>query len=492
MQTNLNNLSRLILFFSFIVVLLFSTNYNISWIHPESMVWINHVHNYKIDTVGDFFDIALNWKIFEQEPRLSRPLASLFEVIDSIFKIEFANHFFPHPAISITWIFSLILSPLFIYLGLNNFKVAKYLCYLGVAFYITTPGFLSLVVMSFRTSKPMASFFFVFLFYFISRLYAAIYSNTSLNSTTHNTIFETRNLLILSLITICALLFDESSIVCLFFVPLLFAGFFKNKKIFELACASMFFSAISYYLLVRFAMPSFSALAGHPITETYDNVGKAYKLILSLSSFKFNSISFFIGSLFENCLFFLNDIFGMGYWSKNNFLFLLFLCAHIFLIKIFYENNKWLLSKLFLILFFSLCTHTFLMNVISSEGVWGVYWYGVFICLPATLYLIFALEYAAKPIFSITLVSFTILLNLYNFFHTNYAIKFAHYYPYRTADLVGIFRGTINKFELYESIPKFDNYLSSKAFWNFLDKDIYNEVLFFPSEIEYLTTLKQG
>jgi len=101
---------------------------------------------------------ALNTDVFEHGPRVSRPLSSLFEIVDTKFRAWSWRFMEPHASFSLTLIFSLGLTPLLLFLLLRQLGVPTVLARLVVCLYLASPGCLSCVALLFRPSKAMTNF----------------------------------------------------------------------------------------------------------------------------------------------------------------------------------------------------------------------------------------------------------------------------------------------------------------------------------------------
>lgn len=261
------------------VVVFLAIDYNIAWSQQEVNIWRGFVADHNIVEIRDYLINTFNWPVFEQAPRLSRPLASLLEIFDAQFKIWFANNLFPHPALSLTWLFSLVLSPILLYKGLRHYAISNSYSLLGTAFYIATPGFLSSVVMSFRVSKPMACFFLILIFYMISRYRALMRIESEDNS--KRSLYVQYFYLLISATILISLFFDESAVFGIFFAFLLLfeaevSHISLKKGFFLLKIVPLFLVICCLYILsVQHLMPFLASLAGFPVAEGYELQNKA-------------------------------------------------------------------------------------------------------------------------------------------------------------------------------------------------------------------------
>ncbi|MBF0122556.1 MAG: hypothetical protein HQL21_03980, partial [Candidatus Omnitrophica bacterium] len=115
---------------------------------------------------------GLNYEKFEgkKTPRITRPLSSYFQILDAKFRAWLWRYILPHPSLSLTWLFSLLLAPLFLYLSLRNLGVDCNIAIGMSIFYLLTPTNLSHITELFRPAKPLADFVIIFCLYWASSL----------------------------------------------------------------------------------------------------------------------------------------------------------------------------------------------------------------------------------------------------------------------------------------------------------------------------------
>jgi len=468
------------------VVAFLCLSYDIAWTQPERNPIMTFVAtSCHLGTWDCLKNNILNWPIFESAPRLSRPLAGAFEILDAQFRIYFADTFFPHPALSLTWIFSLLLSPFLLYKGLRNFGISQFYSFIGIAYYISTPGFLSTVVMSFRASKPMANFFLIVIFYLASIL-PVIY-RTQLSQKLQNNLkvdeYKRYFPILISTIILVSLFFDETAIFGFVLTIFIVVGLLKETSLLKKIIPAFAAASAIYILVIRLLMPYLAELSGFPISEEYELNKVAIDLISTPSS-----IPLFFKYVYENFIIIFGDLLGYTIFFQQELYSVLVVIAalQIGIFCNFYKKNKFQALSFFVLLVVSLFFHTFLV-MLANVGVWGLYWYGIFICLPFTLYLVWSLNSYNKPIFTFGLVSFIIVLNFFTFVRTNYAYKFYHYYPYNPGELGDIFTGKTNRFTIYEVRPKQSLFNLTEKIWGTYHGK-YNHLNHFayPAELSYL------
>ena|SRR5688572_9976567 len=112
-----------VLAFACLKVVLLLTNYNVPWVQPEEFNWREHI--LKDGTSWSPRDMlkGFDWKTFEYEPRVTRPLSHGIEILDTKFRAWVWNFLVPHPSLSLTWFFLLGLSPLLFFGLLRNLDI---------------------------------------------------------------------------------------------------------------------------------------------------------------------------------------------------------------------------------------------------------------------------------------------------------------------------------------------------------------------------------
>lgn len=101
-------------------------------------------------------------------PRV-RFVSNLLLLLNVKLRVWLWNYIPPHPSLSLTWLFSLILSPIFFYRLIYNLTHDRRACWIGLSLYFISTGFLSGVLWLFHPGKPMTNFFAILGFYFCSQ-----------------------------------------------------------------------------------------------------------------------------------------------------------------------------------------------------------------------------------------------------------------------------------------------------------------------------------
>jgi len=235
------------------------TNYQIVWAQPENFVKRDIVLQTSYSTAGAVLLETFNWSVWEAgAPRLTRLMSSLFDVIDTHFRNWFNSNIFPHPSISVTWLFSLFLSPVYLYRGLRLVRCEKDIAIYCLAVYFSLPGVLSLVVMGFRPGKSIALFFIIYIMYLMLKI-----SETSGNVRNREipalTLAEFHVVAVLAV----ALFADEIAVFAL--APVLLMHHYRCLKSVALPILATLVVVI-YSLFTRFILPAIHSWAGFPVT----------------------------------------------------------------------------------------------------------------------------------------------------------------------------------------------------------------------------------
>src|ERR1051325_8787216 len=141
-----NRKGRLAIFLpiaNFLWIAFFLSDYSNVWVQPEVNAWRSFLS--ESYTVRGAFQMALNWTLFEGEPRLTRPLANTVEMLDGALRRKLWRVMTPYPTLSLTYLFILVLTPLLLYAVLRSLGVRPFFSYCAVALYFANPGTLSLL-----------------------------------------------------------------------------------------------------------------------------------------------------------------------------------------------------------------------------------------------------------------------------------------------------------------------------------------------------------
>lgn len=443
------NFGLFLLLASYIYIFFVTLGYESAWMQPE----VSGIKDSIIAAMD--YENRFYWPLvhifrfdeFEFAHRSTRLLSSLFEIADTTFRIHLWKIMTPHPSLSLTFIFTLFLTPYCLYRLLRNWELDDKRAKIAVSFYLVQPGTLSLLAMYFRPAKAMAIFFMMLSLYLASDIRKRYLSpgKTARGRT-----------------------------VCLFLS--LFAGFFFDET------AAIFYGVffILCYDFVTWSKKNFMMFVSMPVIVflLYFHILPFITDALHSSS---QSLYGYAGQLFNKHLFltlFVNNLFNnfralfVESWGLFNpgaapsimlkiffsvqILVLVSALAYFFFIL--FKKRKepslkreayGLLTRILLVILLGVVAHAFLMSVVSNN-VWGPYWYGsymgvFFAFLIAGLYKINNRRF--RQMVSVAAVS-TIVVSMLTFPYLNFAYKKLHYYPYQPLYIYKIFRGQINRFNI--------------------------------------------
>lgn len=398
----------IVVYLSFLNIL----SYNNAWSHPEQFsIKIGIMETGPYLNAHDISN-GLAWKTFEFVPRDTRALSSYFEIIDTKFRSLLWHFMLPHPSLSLTWIFSLILAPFFLYQLLKNIGLSINAALTMVAFYLLTPAILSNEVMLHRPGKPMANFSIIFCLYLASQL------KTQFIDQKKEIPFP--KYLIFWAITAISFYWDETVWLILPAMFFIFPEVIRKKEYLLLWCLLPLITLLAYFKII----PYLSILAGHgfPHLEQYDKVGMLDQKDVFIESFRY---------LVGNTKSLVLDSIGIMPFSHQASVYIK--CSMIaalvawgvllhFIAK---ARHKWDHLAFFLIgliLFFN-------YSMAITEKTWGPYYYGGFWSIFFTIYLGKLIEKALIPSKLLLILFLLILINMVNcFLDMNMIIKKSHYH----------------------------------------------------------------
>jgi len=413
----------LLLFFVFLFIIPRSLSYDNAWVQPEQFFikWgiLSTGANLNLQDLKN----GLNWPLFEYQPRSTRPLASYFEILDTKFRVWLWHYIPPHPSLSLTWIFSLILGPIFLYKLLRNSNIGINVAVAMVSFYLVTPGVLSYEVMLYRSAKPMANFFIIFCLYAASVLKRKFIDNGET--------IPFRNYAGFWFLVAFSFYWDEISWIIFPAIFFIFPRIIKPKIYLLLWLLLPLITLISYFKII----PFLSMCAGFPFPHFSQSLkfynGLAYADVINQ---RFGPICYFIKVLGPNTKNLILETMGiiLPKYSKDplyvivNFYSCLFawgvICYYLCKVR---KKLDLILPFLFgLILFFNYW-------ISINLRIWGPYCYGTFWPIFFVIYLSRFINKANIPKNVLTICLFFILLSMFNcFLATNLVYKKYHYYPY--------------------------------------------------------------
>jgi len=420
---------------------------------------------------------GLNWRQFENwQPRCSRPLSSYFEIIDTKFRSWAWHYILPHPSLSLTWIFSLILAPVFLYRLLRNRAVSPNVAMSLVAFYLVTPGVLSCEVMLFRPAKPMTNFFIILCLYAASQLKKKF---TDLN----HDIPAGKFLCFWGLLGF-SLYWDETAWLIFPAVLIFFPQIFKNRRYLLLFFILPAITLISYFVII----PYLSVGAGYDFPHLM-----SYTKIFELGNAgAFDNAVKFLGINAKNLILETMGII-VPFSSHAPLIVKLFIgAAAISWAGIFYYVSlrallfrAWQSSIFFLIgliLFFD-----YLMAI--TNEVWGPYYYGAFWSVFFVFSLAHFIEKAHIPKYILTGFFFLIIMSMfYCFIATNTIYKKYHFYPCDPKQIRFYFKGERKRFDPSEKplVAGGDLKAAIKVYWEQSKQGRSFDYSYLPRELYWL------
>ncbi len=143
---------------SFFYILFIILNPKHSWVQPEAYYYKSYIINYIGLDYRDVVRQTFNFEVFEWSNRVTRPLSSTFEILDTHFRAWLWRFIAPLPSLSLTFLFTLVLCPAIFYKFLRNVGIRPGVALVATAYMLLHPGSLSLVAMLFRPAKAMINF----------------------------------------------------------------------------------------------------------------------------------------------------------------------------------------------------------------------------------------------------------------------------------------------------------------------------------------------
>jgi len=461
-----------LLIFVYIGILPHCLSYQNSWVQPEEL----YIKSFVLKTGPDLNvkDIknGLFWQLFEYKPRCTRPLSSYFEIIDTKFRCWLWRYIMPHPSLSLTWIFSLILGPLFLYRLLKNIGIGPNIAMSMVAFYLATPGVLSIEAMLFRPAKPMTNFFIIFCLYLASKL-----KKDFLDAKMPVPIIK---FLICWAITAASFYWDETALLIFPAVLFIFPSLFRRKSFLFLWLLLPLITVVAYLKII----PYLCVLAGHeqPHLLNYDLVQSIHQ-----PHTIYNSIQY-LGMNARNLILETMGIFSFSNTSSKFIALSMGLAIASWLTIFFYilrTKKKFdpLLVFLILLLFF----FNTMMSV--TMFIWGPYYYGAFWSIFFVIFLSKYIERSNIPKLLLLICTFFIIISTTNsFIGTNIIYKKYHWYPYSPDTIEDYFKGTRLFFDKRDTPVFSDKEIKSSIYnyWTKVRKGTDRKTMLLPRELGWL------
>ncbi len=433
----------LLLIFVYLFVFPRSLSYDHSWVQPEQFFIKMGILKSGPSLNPQDLKNGLYWQLFEYQPRSTRPLSSYFEIIDTKFRVWLWQYVMPHPSLSLTWIFSLFLGPLFLYKLLRNYEVGKNLAIAMIAFYLATPSILSSVVLLFRPGKPMTNFVIIFSLYLASQLKKKFIDQQQA--------IPLKSFLFFWLFVVFSFYWDEGGLLIFPAILIFFNSLFHRKLYLFLWLCLPAITALAYFKII----PYLSCLAGF----SFPHFDQALKFFSGLAYKEFSSnylggFIYFLKMLIANTKILILETMGIvfpqgfrgGEWLTGCFLASL-VSWIVIIFKLFKARKK---SELFLFSIFLFGLILFFNYLISLVlRIWGPYYYGGFWSI---FFAIFLARFINKTDINkhvLVVCFFFIILNMSNsFLAINLVNKKYHYYPYSPGEIRLFFKGDRNRFDV--------------------------------------------
>jgi len=449
--------NALILVAIYIFICLTVSSHTNAWMQPEEL----HIKSYILKNGPQLKleDIkrGLNYNEFEYAPRISRPLSSYFDILDTKFRCLLWKLIPPHPSVSLTWVLSLFLTPLALYKLLRNLTVSFNSAIAAVCLYLLSPGTLSSVYMLFRPAKPLVNFMLVCCLYMASTITLRISIGAPVR----------RNFYILAAILFISLFCDETAWVTYAALPVLFPRLLRrHSRLF----VYLYIPVVAYccYIVV---IPALTEIAGWgwPSEFSYDLVERSTSAQYSWGAISLHSLTncelLLLNSFGIMNLRFLDlhgSAFGVAMFAANLSAlgaFLFYAAARICGIywgrwrRLCDGGLERLLLKLCCLLLIFAVIHSVFMA--RSNIVWGLFYYGSYWAIPFAVccaVVIQLLDMHRGFLFALLAI---ISINLgYTFLNTNAVYKRFHYYPCTPLMIREYFLGAFDPFLLQEAIPE--------------------------------------
>jgi hypothetical protein len=464
-----------------VYVYLFCTvlSYQNAWVLNETLRIKSHVLEDGIKFRWSDLSEGLNYMAFEFAPRIYRPFSSYFEILDTKLRASLWNYLRPHPNISLTLAFSLILTPLFFYKFLRKLEFSRAISLCSTTLFLASPGTLSLISMNFRPGKAVTNFCIVILLY-----YGAVldrFSQTEKSATRFHSLFSAYCLFLF-----LSFFWDETALISyvalVFFFPTLLR---RSRYTFFLYLSLPFLTALSFLKIIPFLTEkagfSYPRWASYrPVTSLFEfGMEQAEYFLLNFRLLLTDSLGLVPLSLFPSK--------GAGYFFVSlayfAVLFIFVRLTHLAFKKIlaFPSALKRLLIFLFLLALFD----SVMLSLVTNKY-WGLYWYGAYWAIFFSVFLAYLGRLLALSEFrTIALYSLFLPALFYIFPFTNRVYKTLHYYPYRPLVIRDMFTNKINRFFLTEEkVPNLR--VLSEGVWQKWKEGMKCVPAQLPSELRYL------
>ncbi len=435
----------------------FLLSYDHAWMHiEEGMIKQGILAHGRNFSAADWRP-GLDYNLFEYAPRFTRLLSWYFELVDTKLRVFLWDYIFPHPSMSLTWVFSFIFSPWLLYKFLRKWSVDVNTALCAVSLYLVNPGFLSTVVMLFRPSKAMTNFAILLCLYVGSVVFSGDQKiNKAASGARHPLRWEFWAFIGLMCFSF---LWDETALLIYPAVFLFFYNSWKNKwRLIVFLCLPVFV-AVLYFKLI----PSLVCWAGYPVKENLGDWTFSFyngSLIFRVSQFweYFTSLySNFAGLLFRES-FGLVAVHPSAPVVAKILVNLSGIALSILVVTVFInlrrdhrqkklssdfyrEMSVWTVGLLALA-----SVHVILM-CLFRQVVWGLFWYGTYWPVFFMIFLARVFYYARINQYVLTLIVGIIVVNCsFVFPSLNTSVKnFQYYHKFNARELTHT--GVLSRFD---------------------------------------------
>lgn len=418
-----------------------------AWMHPEAFPIKRYIADHVPLEMSAVLRAPFNAAVFEGNAsreggasRLTRPVSSLFEILDTHFRMALWEFVTPHPGLSLTMILTLLLEPLLVFLLARRIGADRDDSLWAASFFLLQPGSLSLVAMLFRPAKALANAVLVLSLWWAARpgpvdrgRFAALWS-----------------------MLFFAFLCDETAVVAYAAIPLFFRErlFTSRRRILVYAALLPVVAALYVGIL-----PWMATLAGQPRANLGQFEYVAHSHFAHLMPAPAAAAALMdLGLVFGESVG-LQNILRVPWWLMP--LAVLHLGAFLALLialrsrlrtdeAVARREQAVVLGRAAAAITMCALLHAFLMQMSADRftgRIWGPYWYGSY--LPVFLAIAFAMTgdivgaRAVRDVFRGTLLAMLMI----SFPYLNDAYRLHHYHPYAPRLIEDDFSGLRNRYE---------------------------------------------
>ena len=362
--------------------------------------------------------------------RITRPWSSYFQILDAKFRAWLWHFILPHPSLSLTWIFTLFLAPILLYLLFRNLGIDTNVA-LGMSiFYLLTPTSLSHVTELFRLGKPMTDFVIILCLYWASSLEKKFL--------TQNKSIPWSKFLWFWIASAMSFYWDEAALLIFPAILFLFPKVLTHRKSYLLLWLLLPFITMVFYFLI---IPYLTFLSGHALPNLSQDgwyrkglqTDPAF-LLKDLHQLPLHAKNMVLGTMGI----IIPDVFQASLWIKSCFVLAITGWGIVF-----FYMRKILFYRFPVLIFLVGVTlvSNHLMFVLWSSA-WGAFWYGGFWAVFFTIWLALLIDKSKMPKILLAGCLLFILINMFqSFIAVNTVYKRYHYYPYKMSRINEYFKG---------------------------------------------------